>query len=426
MRLAGTRIRCELPLASAEKDGGAGCSDGVQRRPERPARGRVEGISWSANHHRAGSTITLSRHTTSAPGDLLVATDCNQATVFQATAGTASPTIVHAAGGTPGNATANLGMEPPPFTRSRRGARIYRLAASTYYVDVNPAGQPALYRSRPAGASAAPAPEELVEGVEDFQVSYGVDLDRSGGRRSGLRRSHGDGDPYLTRRSGQLRRTRRHCPGELGSRRQRPHQPADAHRTRTTSSRMRRRYAYNGVTTSKRRPSSAQSVHARDQDEESMKTCAVPQCAARTRREPHDRSRLPGDHGDAGRHRCERHDARRNAWPAIRAIAIWRCKPPKPRCATPRCDSRMRRFELRAIAFVPTNGNDDAYLGGLLCGLLHRPCAVKYTPTDALPTRGPDAVAAQPQYVVERMPRDDPADLSRDRTRRGRHRRRPS
>ena len=127
--------------------------DRVQRLAEHSARGCIEGIS-RLEPNRAGSTITVASHDLE-PGDLLVANDCNQLTVFQATAGTTSPTIMHAAGGTPGNTTENLGEAASVYTFDA-GARIYRLAASTYYVDVNPAGQPALYRSRPAGLSRCP------------------------------------------------------------------------------------------------------------------------------------------------------------------------------------------------------------------------------------------------------------------------------
>ena len=47
----------------------------------------------------------------------------------------------------------NLGEDASVHVRA--GARIYRLAASTYYVDTNPAGQPALI-DLAAGAPARP------------------------------------------------------------------------------------------------------------------------------------------------------------------------------------------------------------------------------------------------------------------------------
>lgn len=51
-------------------------------------------------------------------------------------------------------------------------SRIMPLAASLYYIRLNSAdpAQPALYRRNGAGAS-----DEMVEGVEDMQVTYGVD-----------------------------------------------------------------------------------------------------------------------------------------------------------------------------------------------------------------------------------------------------------
>src|SRR5690606_3449348 len=71
-------------------------------------------------------------------------------------------TVGHAAGGL--NTSANLGAVYGP------GARLYRLIGHTYYVAENAVGVPALFRLRGDGA-----PEELVEGVEDIQVTFGVD-----------------------------------------------------------------------------------------------------------------------------------------------------------------------------------------------------------------------------------------------------------
>jgi type IV pilus assembly protein PilW len=122
------------------------------------------------NHNSGTATFTLPSGHGIQDGELLVATDCTHAAVFQATATTAN-TVGHTTGGTPGNSTGALGATYTP------GSRVYRLNAVTYYVAVNGAGVPSLYRLVPTGTSATLTPEELVEGVEDLQVTFGVDTD---------------------------------------------------------------------------------------------------------------------------------------------------------------------------------------------------------------------------------------------------------
>lgn len=102
-------------------------------------------------------------------GDIVLVTDCLAAAVFQVTNTNTSAgqdNVVHNTGeDTPGNATKNLGQ-------SFEGGEIVRITTRSYYVRTNPDGNPALYWKR--GNAAA---EELVEGVEDMQVDYGVDTD---------------------------------------------------------------------------------------------------------------------------------------------------------------------------------------------------------------------------------------------------------
>jgi type IV pilus assembly protein PilW len=57
------------------------------------------------------------------------------------------------------------------------GSRIYRLSSHTYYVANNPAGEQALYRETLGSASgnAAGVAEEVAEGIQNMQLSYGID-----------------------------------------------------------------------------------------------------------------------------------------------------------------------------------------------------------------------------------------------------------
>jgi type IV pilus assembly protein PilW len=146
----------EQPLFSAEANGSAGAttefSDAL-----RMIRADVTREHIVVSH--APPAITLGAFTDISAGNPLLVTDCVNAAVFQA-ATAASPSITYA------------GALPQTYVPSATSSpRVYPLYAATYYVDTNPAGVPALYRLTPAGA------EELVEGVEDLQVTYAVDSD---------------------------------------------------------------------------------------------------------------------------------------------------------------------------------------------------------------------------------------------------------
>jgi len=103
--------------------------------------------------------------------DVVMVTDCTDSAIFQITninTSGASQNIVHQTGGgsTPGNAIQALGKD---YTGA---GEIVQLMTSTYYVGTGVSGRPALFRKD--GAAAA---QELVEGVEDMQVLYGIDTD---------------------------------------------------------------------------------------------------------------------------------------------------------------------------------------------------------------------------------------------------------
>jgi len=119
-------------------------------------------------------------------GEILMVTDCIQGTIFQTTQTTAvggpdpRVNIVHSANATftPGNAA------PPTFVKEYGpGSQIAKFNTFAYYIRLNPAGQPSLYRSRISLANNEDnslSAEELVEGVEDMQILYGEDTDEDG------------------------------------------------------------------------------------------------------------------------------------------------------------------------------------------------------------------------------------------------------
>ena len=135
-----------------------------------------------SSHTATAITTTLAHNVV--PGDILVASDCTaalQASLFQASASTAGSTINHAAGGTgPGNCVANLfgnGLCVGTAGTLTPGARLMKVSSHFFYIRNNAAGQPTLFRRTltPVAGAVTTTDEELVEGVEDMQITYGVD-----------------------------------------------------------------------------------------------------------------------------------------------------------------------------------------------------------------------------------------------------------
>lgn len=125
----------------------------------------------------SGAQIFVADTAGIAAGDVLLVTDCQQAQLFQATnVVPASGNITGSSGGgfVPGNATPIAERGPAgPF---QEGSEVARLRTYAYFVGVGESGAPALMRAGlQGGSTAAMQVEELVSGVESFQVLYGVD-----------------------------------------------------------------------------------------------------------------------------------------------------------------------------------------------------------------------------------------------------------
>lgn len=136
---------------------------------------------------------------TIAVGDLLIAANCARARLFQATTAVttiAAGSVPHGTSGTPGNACTTWGVlavgsapvasaynedcsseKLSLFDGSNGGVEIIPVATILYYVGrrdpttTDPSPGPSLYRK--VGTDSA---QELVEGVENMQVLYGVRL----------------------------------------------------------------------------------------------------------------------------------------------------------------------------------------------------------------------------------------------------------
>jgi type IV pilus assembly protein PilW len=136
------------------------------------------------SHEPASATFHFAETTTISKEDILVVTDCNTAAVFQASnPETPGDTLVHNTGAVvePGNCTKDLGPKPIVTGACNTateyefgpGSKIFKMVSNLYYIASNPAGEPALYRQRLD--KGAPVTEELVEGVQDMRISYGLD-----------------------------------------------------------------------------------------------------------------------------------------------------------------------------------------------------------------------------------------------------------
>lgn len=150
----------------------------------------VRSISGDTNPMLApfstATTISIPNTHNYLVGEILVASDCQKASLFQLTgitAGAPLDTLAHVngAGFVPGNAAAAWG----PNQSFGLGAEVGRLETHAYFVGQGANGRPSLFQQRlqwltatSSGFSAVP--EELVTGVDTFQVRYGLDTDNSG------------------------------------------------------------------------------------------------------------------------------------------------------------------------------------------------------------------------------------------------------
>jgi type IV pilus assembly protein PilW len=148
-----------------------------------------------SSHDTVDSKFTLTANHDLRQGDVLVVIkpDCSRTAIFQNTkactinsAGNCGHKIVEHTSNSPcatGNGRKGLGSPIglcPEGTRDTFGvtSRIFKLTAVTYYIGTNAANEPSLYRQI-LGVSSNGTPtntaEELIEGVQEMQLSYGID-----------------------------------------------------------------------------------------------------------------------------------------------------------------------------------------------------------------------------------------------------------
>jgi type IV pilus assembly protein PilW len=113
--------------------------------------------------------LTVGPNSGLAVNDIVLVSDCADGDIFQVT-GIAGNNIAHAAtvatSTHPGNADNQFGKEYGP------DSQMYKMIYSTYTIAAGTGGQPTLRRSINGSA-----PQDLVEGIENMQIKYGVDTD---------------------------------------------------------------------------------------------------------------------------------------------------------------------------------------------------------------------------------------------------------
>jgi type IV pilus assembly protein PilW len=134
------------------------------------------GVPLIARMANASGDITVAPGSPLGTGDVLLVADCSASAIFNATAFNAgSGAISHATGtmAVPGNTTADLGHV---FDTD---ASVYRLVTRTYYVapSVKRPGTNTLWTNNVPAYDAQAQPEEMVEGVDNFALLFGEDLD---------------------------------------------------------------------------------------------------------------------------------------------------------------------------------------------------------------------------------------------------------
>ena len=129
------------------------------------------GIRLTGNMNTVNANVQLLTATVNgmfAPNDVLMISDCQNSDIFAAnnvSNGAGTTTIAHSSAANIGNFLA---------TTYGTDAEVMRLVNTAYYVGNNDAGVPSLFR-QDMGNGGVLTQQELVEGVEDMQISYGED-----------------------------------------------------------------------------------------------------------------------------------------------------------------------------------------------------------------------------------------------------------
>lgn len=109
-------------------------------------------------------------------GEIVLISDCEGATVFQVTGISPTGSGMDNAQHNTGVAGVSPGNKIKDFNHTfQQGAEISKFRTTSFFIRNNTAGQPSLYRTdNPKLPGALSATQELLEGVENMQIRYGV------------------------------------------------------------------------------------------------------------------------------------------------------------------------------------------------------------------------------------------------------------
>lgn len=114
------------------------------------------------------NTCNLSKY------DVVIISDCSSTDIFIATtvsAGVGIETVAHAT---------NQNTDNKLSKAYGQDAEVYKFNSTTYFIRSGASGQPALWRLDNSTAVGGSNPVELIEGIENMQITYGVDNDTDG------------------------------------------------------------------------------------------------------------------------------------------------------------------------------------------------------------------------------------------------------
>lgn len=141
-------------------------------------------ITLLSNMPQQSASLQVGLTNSLAIGDVIMLTDCSSADLFQITNLNASggfDLVVHNTGtGSPGNDPANNPMKLSK--RYQANSQIMKFVSVIYYIGRSTAdtSRPALWRqtlvTNPSTGVSAPTNQELIEGIESLQITYGVDI----------------------------------------------------------------------------------------------------------------------------------------------------------------------------------------------------------------------------------------------------------
>jgi type IV pilus assembly protein PilW len=130
-------------------------------------------VATISAHNTGAATFTLNTSSHGfAVGDLAIACNSRQASLFQVSA-TTSTTISHGAGGVTSNCTSGLGLpgcSGAVFEYAAPNSVVTRLNASRWFIANNPRGGRSLYQARYQAGGVVT--QEIVEGVTGMTTSY--------------------------------------------------------------------------------------------------------------------------------------------------------------------------------------------------------------------------------------------------------------